>query len=244
MTAGQFQISSLALVGRAGSKLSTEVIRAILESGTRPAVVVLLPSEWKDKSAATDAGRDSDTTDASAVTDLRAALTKSGVHTVTPAATNAVVNAIRDSSADAVLLTDDSIDPRELADSSPARVLRVLPAPLPQYRGREALIWALYHDEPLWVSVCLADGSEHTGPILGRRPVEVRAGDGLDQILEQARVSCATLAAEIVIAARASGCQCRRQREWEGRTFAEPPPADIRAEVARRLAAREYSHYV
>ena len=241
MTASFFRITSLAVVGRAASDMSTGVICAILESGIRPAVVVLLPPDGDDARSG-----DSATAAQSPATNLHQSLAQAGVQVIFPETMNddSTGRAIRGSLADAVLIADDSIEPGALCNVAPAGLLSVSNAPLPNYRGAEPLLWALYHDEPLWISAYLANGGAQTGPILGTRPVEVRAGDGMAEILDHARRTCASLAAGVIKAALNGGCPCRPQCEWEGRAFTRPPSADILAEIARRLAAREYSHYV
>lgn len=154
------------------------------------------------------------------------------------------VDMLRRSGVQAGVLAEAPILRGAVLTATPAGLLNVHAAPLPAYRGNWATCWALWHDEPLAVSAHLVEERADRGPILAVRPLPVRRGDTLEDIDRRGFRVCGELAAEVLARARTRpGVPLRVQRDWEGRTFRGPMPEEIRAELARRLAAGDYSFF-
>lgn len=122
-------------------------------------------------------------------------------------------------------------------------VLKLHLAPLPAYRGKCAMCWALYHDEPLEVCAQLLASDLDMGPILSRSPLPVYRGDALADIEKSGREAGVALLVDVLCRARSEGLPIALQEPWEGRVFPDAMPDDIYRELTRRLAAQEYSHY-
>lgn len=144
---------------------------------------------------------------------------------------------------DAVLLAETSILKNDILRSVPGGFVNIHAAPLPEYRGNDATYWALYHDDPLFVTAHCVDKGIDTGPILGKKSLPVRKGDTLKDISQRGIDICGQLATEVFIQALQSGVRCLPQSAWQGTTFRGPMPIPIIEECERRLREQEYTHY-
>ena len=144
---------------------------------------------------------------------------------------------------DAVLLTESPILEGEILTVCPGGIINIHAAPLPEYRGNYATHWALYHDDPLYVTAHIVDEGVDTGPILARRPLPVLRGDTLSAIDVRAYEECGRVAAQVLRDAMDRGVTPRPQAPWQGRAFTGRMPPNIVEELERRLKSDEYSHY-
>jgi methionyl-tRNA formyltransferase len=144
---------------------------------------------------------------------------------------------------DAVLMAETSILKKPILSSIPGGFLNLHAAPLPEYRGSNTTYWALYHDEPLYVTAHIVDQGVDTGPILGKKRLPVFRGDTLINIAQRGYEICGELATILLSKALQSGIQCIPQKTWQGKTYKGILPPQILEECERRLREEEYTHY-
>lgn len=155
-----------------------------------------------------------------------------------------VVKLLKEGDVDAVLLAEGPILKGPILSCVPQGIINVHPAPLPEYRGNYSTYWALYHDEPLYVSAHLVTKDVDMGPIILRSPLPVHRGDSLKDIDRRGFTECGKLAAEVLSKGLHEGLPVHPQKDWQGRTFRGQMPKDIIHVLEQRLKRGEYSHYV
>ena len=145
--------------------------------------------------------------------------------------------------ADAALLLEAPIIRGPILTALPQGIVNFHAAPLPAYRGNFVTWWALYHNDPLALTVhCIRHGVDD-GPILFQKPVPVFRKDTLQDIDARAIEVAAKAALEVVREGH-TGWQLTHQEPWQGRLFKGSMPADIVTELEHRLAEGSYGHYV
>lgn len=145
--------------------------------------------------------------------------------------------------AQAALLLEAPIIRGKILSALPQGIVNFHAAPLPEYRGNYATYWALYHNEPLFLTAHLVRHGVDNGPILLRRPIPVYAGDTLRDIDLRAIEVAAAVALEVMEKSQ-EGIALIPQEPWQGRLFKGAMPEDIIKECERRLQAGEYGFYV
>jgi hypothetical protein len=144
---------------------------------------------------------------------------------------------------DALLLAESPVLKGRILSAPRCGIINIHAAPLPEYRGNYATYWALYYDDPLYVSAHLVDRGIDTGPILARSRLPVHRGDTLQDIDRRGFEACGKLAADTLRQALQWGLPLAHQARWQGRTFRGSMPQEIIRELERRLRSEEYSHY-
>jgi folate-dependent phosphoribosylglycinamide formyltransferase PurN len=94
---------------------------------------------------------------------------------------------------DLVILAGADILPRELLDIPRLGTLNPHYGLLPRYRGVNVAEWAIYHDDPVAVSVHLVDEGIDTGDIVLREPIFVEGGDTLRTIRSKQQLLAAEM---------------------------------------------------
>ena len=120
-------------------------------------------------------------------------------------------------------------------------VLNAHPGLLPDYRGVDVIPWALYHGDPLGVSVHYVDAGIDSGDIVARRRYDVRPGDTLHALTRRAALLAGELMADVVRRLIDTGHLERvAQPRNAGRTYTRMPTA-LRRRVEAQLAAQARS---
>jgi len=124
----------------------------------------------------------------------------------------------------------------------PRGTINAHPGLLPQLRGSSSVGWALYRDLPVGSTVHYVDSGIDTGPILLRRQLPVRKGEGYEQIVRRVLTLSGTLMAEALEGLFEGTHKASAQDPEVGETLRVIPPELL--EVARRrLADGTYSHF-
>ena len=144
---------------------------------------------------------------------------------------------------DAAVLAEAPMLRGEVLSVLPAGLLNLHAAPLPEYRGNYSTYWALYHDEPLYVTAHVVAARADRGAILARRRLPVFKTDTLEDIDRRGFEECGLLAADVLARAGNEGVPVQPQADWQGTTFRGPMPPEIIDELRRRLRDQEYTHY-
>lgn len=127
---------------------------------------------------------------------------------------------------------------------APARLgtLNAHPGLLPEVRGSASVAWAIHLDEPIGCTCHFIDAGIDTGPIVGRRAIEVRPGDTYQKLCHATVGLSAVLMREALEALRDDTLVTTPQ--GEGRpAFRNMPDEQVR-EVERKLAEGRYGHLV
>jgi hypothetical protein len=69
---------------------------------------------------------------------------------------------------------------------------------LPKYRGRASIFWALYHGDPVGVSIHVVDEALDAGAVLRQAAVKVGPTDGGEEVLRRCLSAGAELVLEVV----------------------------------------------
>lgn len=119
--------------------------------------------------------------------------------------------------------------------------LNAHPGLLPEVRGSASVAWAIHKDIPIGATCHFIEAGIDTGPIVGRRQIQVRRGATYEDLCR----ATMTLAGALMVEAL--------QAFAEGRLVGTPQgvggealrnmPDDMVAEVRRKLAEGRYAHY-
>ena len=124
----------------------------------------------------------------------------------------------------------------------PQGTVNAHPGLLPQLRGSSSVGWALYKDLPVGSTVHYVDSGIDTGPILLRRQLAVRKGEGYEQIVRRVLTLSGHLMAEALEGLLDGTLKASPQDTEMGETLRVIPP-EILAAAKRRLAEGTYSHF-
>jgi len=116
------------------------------------------------------------------------------------------------------------------------------PGLLPEVRGSASVAWAIHLDQPMGCTCHLIQAGIDTGPIVGRRELEVHRGDTYEKLCHATLELSATLMREALESFRDGSMQVTPQGEG--------PPAhrnmsgEMLVRVKRKLASGDYGHFV
>lgn len=150
---------------------------------------------------------------------------------------------LRNGRVDTAFLAEGPILKGKILSSLKYGIVNFHAAPLPEYRGNYSTYWALYHDEPIFVSAHIVIPEVDMGPILMKREVFICMGDNLTDIDKRCIRECGALAVDVLKSGKNIAIPLIVQEEWQGTTYRGQMPADILEELKIRLINGEYSHY-
>ncbi len=78
-------------------------------------------------------------------------------------------------------------------------ILSAHPGLLPKYRGVDVIPWAIYHGDPLGVSIHFIDEKIDTGDVVAQRLIKVTKGDTFDTLMDQADKLAGELMCEVLV---------------------------------------------
>ena len=120
--------------------------------------------------------------------------------------------------------------------------LNAHPGLLPEVRGSASVAWAIELDVPIGCTCHFIEAGIDTGPIVGRRTIEVRRGDTYEKLCHATAVLSATLMTE-ALQAHAAGTLRGTPQEGGGKALRNMPDEGVER-VKRKLAEERYAHFV
>ena len=133
-------------------------------------------------------------------------------------------------SLDIIVLGDTRIMKPNILTIPKIGIVNVHPGYLPDVRGNNPYIWALYHDLPQGCSVHFVDKEIDTGPIILRERIEVEHGSSFPLLMHSLIVTCGNLLAAALNNIEKGTMTCQRQEDVKligprYPTFSLAPPA-------------------
>lgn len=152
------------------------------------------------------------------------------------------VKLIKSLKLDIVLFSADTIAGKEIINIPSIGLLNCHPALLPEYRGCNAVEWAIYHDRPVGSTCHIIDEGIDTGPIVYKKEMPIYKEDNYEQIRARSILFTAQVMAEGVrrLLAREKP---QPQREEDGRYFPRMDEQELQI-VKDILRQKKYSHYI
>lgn len=145
---------------------------------------------------------------------------------------------------DAILLLETPVLRGNILQAAPAGLINFHAAPLPCYRGSNATLWALYHDEPLEVWAHFVEAGVDTGDLICSLPLPVLRSDDLPTLATRACEVSAQLAVQLIRQAQGEGVIITVQDGRRAQRFRGAMPAEVIDACRKRLAQGQYSFYV
>jgi len=114
-------------------------------------------------------------------------------------------------------------------------VLNAHPGLLPRYRGVDVIPWAIYHGDPVGVTIHFIDSGIDTGGILTQKEIELIEGDTIGRLMTKANMVAGELMSEVVLLLTEEG-QIREtpQEEVDGKQYYRMP-IKLRLETEKKL---------
>ncbi|MEM6993780.1 MAG: formyltransferase family protein [Myxococcota bacterium] len=127
---------------------------------------------------------------------------------------------------------------------APARhgTLNAHPGLLPEVRGSASVAWAIELDEPIGCTCHYIEAGIDTGPIVGRRVIDVHRADTYEKLCHATVVLSGVLMTE-ALQAYAAGALTSVPQPAGGKAHRNMPP-DAVQRVKAKLASGRYAHYV
>jgi methionyl-tRNA formyltransferase len=99
---------------------------------------------------------------------------------------------------DIVVLGGSRIICKNIIDIPTIGILNAHPGLLPKYRGVDVIPWAVYHGDPVGVTIHFIDEGVDTGVIVAQKPIQLTQGDTLGKLMRKANILAGELMAESV----------------------------------------------
>lgn len=144
---------------------------------------------------------------------------------------------------DAILLLETPLLRGDILQVAKAGLINFHAAPLPCYRGSNATLWALYHDEPLEVWAHFVEAGVDTGALISCLPLPVYRSDTIDTLATRACQVSASLAVRLILRARGDGMLVATPDVRRAERFRGAMPAAVLEACKSRLALGQYSFY-
>lgn len=114
-------------------------------------------------------------------------------------------------------------------------ILNAHPGLLPKYRGVDVIPWAIYHGDPIGVTIHFIDEGVDTGRIVAQKLIEVTAGDTLGRLMKKANRIAGELMADSVLTLMQKGHIQQKPQARESGTQYYRMPLTLRQETERKL---------
>lgn len=113
-------------------------------------------------------------------------------------------------------------------------ILNAHPGLLPEYRGMDTIQWAIYNGDDIGVSVHFIDRGVDTGPIIGRRVIDVEHNDTMESLWKKADAAAAELLSDTIFRIfQGERMSTTLQSVDEGRQYYRMPSGLLRATRGR-----------
>ncbi len=157
-------------------------------------------------------------------------------------------NLLKNLSLDLIVLGDTRIIRPKIIEIPSIGVINVHPGYLPDVRGNNPYIWAVYHDLPQGCSVHFIDNDIDTGPIILREKIFLAHGSTFPLLMSTLIEACADLLAKALNQIEQGNKACQQQQDLELKgpvfpTFTLAPPS-IKEKAKQILLEGTYSHLV
>lgn len=251
----RLQIQSFGCIGINTTEHGVAILSALLEAGLTPAF--LLVSAETDEQLAVCAPFFGRTDWVSALTgneltsftgpnSLAGLACAAGIPTlfVPGLSSDVAVKLARAVMVDAVLLLETPVLRGDILHIAKSGLINFHAAPLPCYRGSNATLWALYHDEPLEVWAHFVEARVDTGDLISCLPLPVFRSDTINSLATRACQVSASLAVQLILQARGGGIVVTVQDVRMAERFRGPMPEAVLDACKSRLALGQYSFYV
>ena len=151
-------------------------------------------------------------------------------------------------SLDLIVLGDTRIIRPNILTIPRIGIINVHPGYLPDVRGNNPYIWALYHDLPQGCSVHFIDKDIDTGPIILREKIDLEQGASFPILMNTLINSCAKLLATALNRIEKGNMECQKQEDVELMgpaypTFPLAPPA-IKERAKQILLEGRYKYLI
>ncbi len=155
-------------------------------------------------------------------------------------------NLLNELTLDLIVLGDTRIIRPNILTIPRIGIINVHPGYLPDVKGNNPYIWALYHDLPQGCSVHFIDKDIDTGPLLLREKIELEQGSSFPLLMYALINSCANLLARALNRMEKGNMECQKQEDLELTgpaypTFPVAPPA-IKEKAKLILLEGRYKH--
>jgi methionyl-tRNA formyltransferase len=157
-------------------------------------------------------------------------------------------NLLKELSLDFIVLGDTRIIRPNILSIPRLGIINVHPGYLPDVRGNNPYIWALYHDLPQGCSVHFIDKDIDTGPLILREKIELEQGSSFPLLMNTLINSCANLLATALNRIEKGNMECQPQADLELMgpvypTFPLAPPA-IKEKAKQILSEGRYKYLI
>ena len=155
---------------------------------------------------------------------------------------------LKELSLDVIVLGDTRIIKPNILKIPKIGIVNVHPGYLPDIKGNNPYVWAVYHDLPQGCTVHFIDKDIDTGPIILREKIELGQGTTFPLLMYTIINSCANLLAKAFNRLEEGNMECLQQRDLELMgpvypTFSLAPP-DIKEKAKQILLDGTYTHLV
>ncbi len=114
-------------------------------------------------------------------------------------------------------------------------ILNAHPGLLPKYRGVDVIPWAIYHGDPIGVTIHFIDEGLDSGGIVAQKIINITEGDTLDNLMERATSIAGELMSETALKLIEMGhIQTTPQSKGAGKQFYRMP-TKLRQETEKKL---------
>ena len=108
-------------------------------------------------------------------------------------------------------------------------VLNAHPGLLPKYRGIDVIRWAIYHGDPIGVTVHFVNSGVDTGEIIATREITIENGDTVAELKKKAMQIAGELMSEVVKAlVQNKQIDSKKNQINEGKQFYKMPPDKVK----------------
>jgi methionyl-tRNA formyltransferase len=146
---------------------------------------------------------------------------------------------LREIGPDVIVLGGSRIIRSNIIDIPRIGILNAHPGLLPEYRGVDVIPWAIYHGDPVGVTIHFVDEGVDTGGIVARKVIDVTEGDTIASLGKKADVLAGELMAETVLRIiEGEHVQIVSQSREDGKQYYRMPPKLLR-ETVRKLGGME-----
>ena len=151
---------------------------------------------------------------------------------------------LKEFSLDVIVLGDTRIIRSPILAIPRIGIINVHPGYLPDVRGNNPYIWAVYHDLPQGCSVHFIDTDIDTGPIILRKKLDLTHVSSFPILMHTLIEACGNLLARALNQVEQGGMDCQRQTDLEligpaFPTFTLAPPI-VKEKVKHMLSEGKY----
>jgi methionyl-tRNA formyltransferase len=131
---------------------------------------------------------------------------------------------LKEISPDIIVLGGSRIIRKHIIDIPKIGILNAHPGLLPKYRGVDVIPWAIYHGDPVGVTIHFINEGIDTGGIIVQKTIPLAYGDSLGKLMAKANKLAGELMVETVLKVIREGhLKILPQKKEEGKQFFRMP---------------------